>query len=455
MIELLEKKIADQRFIALIRAFLKAGYLEDWRYHGTYSGTPQGGILSPILANIYLHELDRFMEAMMASFTTGERREVNREYYCYATKIYERRKALRALQDQGEASTSPAVLKLQQQVREYDSARKAMHARNPLDPAFRRLHDCRYADDTLVGVTGSKHDAVEVMERMKEFTKNILHLDIAEGKSKISHASEGTVFLGYEVISKTIDRKKRVRARSGLRTAHRTLVEKMKLQIPEEKLLKFCHRKGYGDYVTRKMMHRASLMQRSDAEIILTFNAELRGLANYYCLADSARTRLSKLRYIWKGGLLKTLAAKPRTTVGKMVKQLKRGNNFVLNYEVKGQRKNLALFSLRHWKEPRSTDRTIDIEPYTYGYTLTRTEIVERLNAEVCEYCGVSNGYFEVHHVRKLKDVKDGKALWQNVMAAMQRTKLVLCIDCHDRLHRGKLPDWRWRQHIEVESRVP
>ena len=138
-----------------------------------------------------------------------------------------------------------------------------------------------------------------------------------------------------------------------------------------------------------------------------------------------------------------------------MVKQLKRGNNFVRNYEVKGQRKNLALFSLRHWKEPRSTDRTIDIEPSTYGYTLTRTEIVERLNAEVCEYCGVSNGYFEVHHVRKLKDAKDGKALWQKVMAAMQRTKLVLCIDCHDRLHRGELPDWRWRKHIEVESRVP
>jgi group II intron reverse transcriptase/maturase len=455
MIELLEKKIDDKRFIDLIKTFLKAGYMEDWRFHGTYSGTPQGGILSPILANIYLHELDMFMETMLASFTTGERREPNREYYCYATKIYERRKAIRALRAQGEATNSPAILKLRQQVREYDSARKAMHARNPLDPTFRRLHYCRYADDTLVGVIGSKHDAIKVMERMKDFTKNTLHLNIAEGKSKISHASEGTVFLGYEVISKTIDRKKRVRARSGLYTANRTLVEQMTLQIPEEKLLKFCHRKGYGDYATRKMMHRAALVQRSDAEIILTFNAELRGLANYYCLAYSARTRLYKLHYIWKGGLLKTLAAKHKTTVEKTVKRLRRGSDFVLNYEVKGQRKNLLLFSLRHWKEPRSTSRSIDIEPYTYVYTLTRTEIVERLNAELCEYCGVSKGYFEVHHVRKLKDVKDGKALWQKVMAAMQRKKLVLCIECHDRLHRGELPDWRWRKHIEVESRVP
>jgi group II intron reverse transcriptase/maturase len=363
MVELLEKKIDDKRFIDLIQAFLKAGYMEDWRFHGTYSGTPQGGILSPILANIYLHEMDQFMETMVASFTTGERREPNREYYCYATKIYERRKAIRALREQGEATNSPAILKLRQQVRDFDSARKAMHSRNPLDPAFRRLHYCRYADDTLVGVTGSKHDAMAIMEQMKAFTKNTLHLSIAEGKSKISHAPEGTVFLGYEVISKTVDRQKRVMARSGLRTANRTLVEEMVLQIPEEKLLKFCHRKGYGDYVTGKTMHRASLMQRSDAEIILTFNAELRGLANYYCLAYSAKTRLNKLQYMWKGGLLKTLAAKHRTTVNKVVKSLKRGNDFTLNYEVKGQRKRLLLFTLRHWKKPRSTDRTIDIEP--------------------------------------------------------------------------------------------
>jgi group II intron reverse transcriptase/maturase len=455
MIELLEKKIDDKRFIDLTQAFLKAGYMEDWRFHGTYSGTPQGGILSPILANVYLHELDRFMETMMASFTKGERRETNPKYYLYAQHIYQRRKAMRELRELGETKNAPTILKLRQQIREYDSARKGMHARNPLDPTFRRLHYCRYADDTLAGVTGSKHDAIEVMEGMKEFTKNTLRLNIAEGKSKISHASEGTVFLGYEVISKTIDRKKRVRARSGVYTANRTVVEQMTLRIPEEKLLRFCHKKGYGDYVTHKTRHRGALLQRSDAEVILTFNAELRGLANYYCLAYGARARLHKLQYLWRGGLLKTLAAKHKTTVVEMVKRLKRGSDFALEYEVKGRRKNLFLFSLRHWKEPRNASRSIDIEPYTYEYTLTRTEIIERLSAEVCEYCGVSKGYFEVHHVRKLKDVKDGKALWQKVMAAMQRKKLVLCIECHDRLHRGELPDWRWRKHIEVESRVP
>jgi hypothetical protein len=97
---------------------------------------------------------------------------------------------------------------------------------------------------------------------------------------------------------------------------------------------------------------------------------------------------------------------------------------------------------------------SIDIEPHTYAYTLPRTEIIQRLNAGICEYCGTTKGYFAVHHVRKLKDIKDGKAPWQRVMAAMCRKTLVLCIECHDLLHMGRLPDWRQGSRIEAESRV-
>lgn len=454
MVELLEKKIDDKRFIDLIETFLKAGYMEDWRYHGTYSGTPQGGILSPILANIYLHELDTFMEAKMVGFNRGRWRAPNPEYHQYTCRIYRRRVTIRELRERGEAIDSPAIQELQQQIRDYDKARKALQPYDPLDPTFRRLRYCRYADDTLVGVIGSKHDAEEVMEGMKEFTKNALHLSIAEHKSKISSASAGTIFLGYEVISRSTDKVKRVKSRNGIHTANRTVNERMTLRIPEEKLLKFCHVKRYGNYATLKTTHRSALLQRSEAEIILTFNAELRGLVNYYCLAYSAKTRLDRLYYIWKGGLFKTLAAKHDTSVAKIIRRLKRGTEFVLQYEIKGRMKDLSVFSLRHWKLPRNADRSIDIEPQTYAYTLSRTEIIERLRAEMCEYCGVTKGYFEVHHVRKLEDVADGKALWQHIMAAMQRKKLVLCVECHERLHRGELPDWRWRSQIEAESRV-
>ena len=90
---------------------------------------------------------------------------------------------------------------------------------------------------------------------------------------------------------------------------------------------------------------------------------------------------------------------------------------------------------------------------------LVRTELVERLNAEECEYCGKTDGYFEVHHTRKMSDIKEGKALWQKLMSARNRKTMVLCVECHRQLTWGKLPDHRYKLHGsntlgDVESRV-
>ena len=90
MIEILSKRIKDERFLRLIRKFLKAGYLENWQFHNTYSGTPQGGIISPILANIYLNELDRYVEKLKSEFDKGKRRKVSPQ----STAIVRQRKKL-------------------------------------------------------------------------------------------------------------------------------------------------------------------------------------------------------------------------------------------------------------------------------------------------------------------------------------------------------------------------
>ena len=84
-------------------------------------------------------------------------------------------------------------------------------------------------------------------------------------------------------------------------------------------------------------------------------------------------------------------------------------------------------------------------EVYNHMRHSIRSEITERLNAEECEYCGKTGGYFEVHHVRKMADIKDGKEFWQKLMIARNRKKIVVCIECHDLLHAGKLPDFRYK----------
>jgi RNA-directed DNA polymerase len=158
-------------------------------------------------------------------------------------------------------------------------------------------------------------------------------------------------------------------------------------------------------------------------EIIQAYNAELRGLANYYSRAIDVKQALNRLEYLWKGSLWKTLANKHKTSLGKIAKQLKHGRDYCDRYRVNEEERHLKLYALKDLKQPAKLWAMVDVEPTIAQYTWSRTEIVQRLNAQRCEYCGQDAGYFEVHHVRKLKDPY-GKERWQQVMATMQRRTL-------------------------------
>jgi hypothetical protein len=96
MMNILREKIHDGRFLRLIETHLAAGYLEDWRYHQTLSGCPQGSILSPVLANVYLNKLDTFVETtLMPQYNKGECRKLNTAY----TRV--KSEAQRAICEQG------------------------------------------------------------------------------------------------------------------------------------------------------------------------------------------------------------------------------------------------------------------------------------------------------------------------------------------------------------------
>lgn len=95
LLELIGKKIKDARLNQLIGKFLKAGYMENWQYHATYSGCPQGGILSPLLANIYLHELDVFAEKTADAFRKERTRAFTKEYNRVTGKIVKLQKMLK------------------------------------------------------------------------------------------------------------------------------------------------------------------------------------------------------------------------------------------------------------------------------------------------------------------------------------------------------------------------
>jgi group II intron reverse transcriptase/maturase len=444
LISLLERKIDDRRFINLIKAMLKAGYVEDWVFHRTYSGAPQGGICSPVFANVVLHELDRFMEAMQTSYNRGQRRRENPSYKAYTDKIRSLRGFITRKRKHGESHSSD-VEEMKRHIRELDAARRTIPSRDPLDMEYRRLRYCRYADDIAIGLIGPKDDARRVRDQVTHFLVEPLHLQTAEEKSGIYHATEGIRFLGYEVRTYTGNRLRKVKRRGSTSSIlKRTISKQVQLHVPMEKVRMFCQRKGYGDFGRLRPIHKPGWLSRSDVEIIQAYNAELRGFANYYSLATDVKQILNRLEFIWKGSLFKTLANKHKTSVGKIAKKLKQGKEYTYRYRVQGGERHLKLYALKDLKRPSKTWTMVDVEPNVARYTWSRTEIVQRLNAQRCEYCGTDDGYFEVHHVRKLKDL-DGKERWQQVMAAMRRKTLVVCHVCHELLHNGTLPDWRYR----------
>lgn len=437
MVSLLEKRIDDKRFIKLIGCILKAGYLEEWKYHPTYSGTPQGGIVSPILSGIYLHELDCFVEQLAQQFTRGKRRKQHPVHKQLAyEKVYLRKEIDRVGQ-------KPHLMN---QLKALDRKQKTLPSRDPFDADYKRVRYCRYADDFILGVIGAKDEAREIMEKIEHFLADTLKLQVSLEKTGIQSGRKGITFLSYRI--STDQSEKIIRAkRFGRYTRQRTVNGHIRLEIPSGKAQEFCQRYGYGSWDQMKPVYRSKLAMLSAEEIICMYNVELRGLANYYCLAKGMKHALSKLEFMWRYSLFKTLAHKHKTTVSTVISKIRRGNEFVQEYNVKGKQCQMKVFKLKHM-DRRPKDWKVDEIPNTLHLTAPRSELIKRLNACKCEYCGRTDIPVDSHHVRKLKDLKRKKRLlrWQRIMIARNRKTLILCRQCHEELHAGRLPDLRYQR---------
>ncbi len=436
LMEALQRKIADKRFIKLIGGMLKAGYLEEWEYHPTYSGAPQGGTASPMLSNIYLDALDSFMQEQVEVFTQRKRKRTNPAYQ----RLTKQKSLIRKQIDQ--KGICPELIR---RLKALDRASKEIPARDPYDSSYKRLKYCRYGDDFIVGVIGGKREAQAIMRKIQTFLAETLTLRIAPEKTGIMSAREGVEFLSYVISTHYTSKVVRTKL-CGRYTTSRSVVGCITLRVPERKVRTFCQRYGYGDWQLMKATHRPYLRNASDVEIISQYNAELRGLANYYSLASDAKFKLSKLVCLAHYSLFKTLAGKHKTQKAQVLKKLKQGNEYIYEYKVCGEKRRLRVFKLKHLNRT-PMDWEVDVIPNTAYLTAPRSELVKRLNYGQCEYCGCTDQPLESHHIRKLKDLRKKPHLqtWERVMIARNRKILVLCETCHDLLHAGRLPDVRYQ----------
>ena len=414
LLKTLAENIRDQRFLRLISGMLKAGFLEDWQYRETLSGCPQGGVVSPILSNIYLDKLDKFVEQeLIPQYTRGAGRASNPAYRRASNLLMRARR-------HGSRAEARRLTRLM----------RTLPSRDPMDPGYRRLRYCRYADDHILGFTGPRAEAEQIKARLAQFLRDDLGLELNAAKTLITHArSQRARFLGYDITVQHSSTK--------ISNGRRSVNGKIALRVPPEVIRAQCARyRQHG-----KPWHRSRLQNLDDYQIVRVYAAEYAGVVNYYLLAQDV-WRLSTFRWYAETSMLKTLAAKHRSSVAKMAARYRAkvmtGGGPRRCYEARlkreGKRDLVARFGGIALRQDR---RAVVTDPGPVPVRLPRKELILRLRKRHCELCdkGATVAVHQVAGLKQLGTPGPGQPAWAALMAKMRRKTLIVCAPCHDWIH--------------------
>ena len=419
LLEIVREKFPDNRFLRLLKGLLDAGYMEDWKFNATHSGVPQGGVVSPILSNLVLDKLDKYVETqLIPAYTRGKRRKTNPPYVALTYAASEARKA-------GDLESA----------KEFNQQAQALPSRDPEDPEFRRLWYTRYADDFLLGLVGTKVEALEIKQKIATFLRDELKLQLSDEKTLVTHArDEVAKFLGYEIHVLHADDKHDYR---GQRCINGSVGLRVPMRVKKAQSAKYM-RNG-------KAIHLAQRLNDDAYSIVAQYQAEYRGVVQYYRMAYNLHT-LGYLKRVMELSLVQTLANKYKTTCQKVYArhattiETQEGRYKVLQVRVERDNKKPLVSYFGGvslcWNKWVAVD-----DGQNCAIWNGRSEVVERLLAQECELCG-SRDKIEVHHIRKLADVaqkgRTERPEWMRKMSARRRKTLVVCLDCHHKIQYGR-----------------
>ena len=424
LISILRERISDERFLRLIRKFFNAGYVEDWKYNKTYSGTPQGGIISPILANIYLDKFDKYIKEYAAKFRKGDRRSINPEYWRLNNKKNRLKQKLQKTSDeQMRKSYLYEIAQLSKQM-------LSTPHKDAMDADFRRLQYVRYADDFLISVIGSKSECETIKADITQFMREQLKLELSDEKTLITHAQDKAKFLGYEIFIRKSDAVKRNRDGVLKRDFNGAVVLTLNSAVIQKKLTEYnaleVRNIDGKDIWWSKPRRYMTPMKPED--ILAQYNAEIRGLYNYYSLAANVSKECASFAFIMKMSMFKTLGWKLNTSARKVRQKYQKDKDFVIPYnDAKGKQKYRVFYNEGFKKRNAQFDVDYDKLPQTMY--VPYPNLVERLKDGRCELCG-KDGKVVMHHVRTLTKLK-GNNEWEKLMLQRHRKTLVVCEDCN------------------------
>jgi group II intron reverse transcriptase/maturase len=427
LITILKERIADERFIRLIRKFLNAGYVEDWKFHKTYSGTPKGGIISPILANIYLDKFDKHMNEYAESFNRGVKRHRSTE-----ARRFEKKK--RCLNLKLKVETDENIKKqLIKAIREVEKERTQYPHGDEMDANWRRLKYVRYADDFLIGIIGNKSECVQIKADIAQYMSEKLKLELSEEKTLITNAQKPAKFLGYGIFIRKTNDTKRDMFGNPVRMFNNKIVLYVTTEVMRKKLMdcdaiEFNYSSGKEVW---KSKARSYMKNNKMEDIVLQYNTEIRGFYNYYSIANNSSV-IDSFYNIMEYSMYKTLACKLESSVNKVCSKYKKDRKFTIPYtDSKGQTKYRMFYDEGFKRKTAKRDSFYDIIPNTI--TCKYPSLIQRLKDKTCELCG-AEGDTTMFQVRNLNALK-GKNEWEQKMMKMHRKTLAVCVECNKKIH--------------------
>jgi RNA-directed DNA polymerase len=414
----LRKRIKDERFIDLIRQMLQAGVMEDCHYERTYSGAPQGGLCSPILMNIVLHEFDCWMEehwqANPLPFTPKQKRERgNPEYNRMQCRLYRWRAQLNGRIPIGRQTKK----ELKRKIKETIAERK----RTPCLLPRQAIYYCRYADDYVVVLCNySKEDARCLKQAMAEWLKEELGLVQHPDKTQITHWSKRFRFLGYDL-----------KGQHNLNGTHW-----LRLTIPPEAEQK----------LKQKVKRQCGFTQIPATDLFASVNSLLRGWTQYYRYAHNASQRFGYLTGVVYWLTAHYLGRKYRCSIRKLMRT---------HYGVDPRTERRALYIMQPsgkllfiWNKPPKRRSVLmgsvsaqDTRPVTRtdwarGRSYEQKLELRERNDNRCQGCGETDIQLEVHHPNRLsKRSRHKKGPGNIIQSAREQQAKLLCRDCHQQHH--------------------
>jgi group II intron reverse transcriptase/maturase len=407
LINILRRKIKDERFIQLIWKLIRAGVEENKVLKKTRIGTPQGEIISSILANIYLHELDKYLVTTSKEIYTlyKHSKRMNPEYKHIHYEIYR----LKTQTIKGRAVNTTLNKDQLAQLGNLEKKLRTIPSKDPTTPEYRKLLFIRYADDWIIGIIGEKQDATKIQMKVETYVKEHLKLTLSTEKTKLTYLRNPTTrFLGYELQTESISKF------STLNTQYKQTVGwHPRIVMPVNNIISrmadnnFCTKLGTG-------IRKKRWIHYPDKIIVQKFNYIIRGFRNYYNPADNFGSGMKRIEYILKFSCVHTLASKRRTRISHQIKRMEK-----IGLDI---------------KKPHGNNKwDFNIKPFDYNAIFIKyTKMHNLLSSSKCVACA-STEHLEIHNVKALEknnvDHIDKHTI--EVMQRMQRKQMYICRTCY------------------------